>query len=52
MLKGQWEATPYVLLKKILAVLKWKYAQEPKKPMQIMDELGACLDNRMGVIEL
>jgi hypothetical protein len=52
MLKGQWEVTPYVLLKKILAVLKWKYPGEPKKPMQIMDELGACLDNKMGVIEL
>ena len=52
MLKGQWEATPYVLLKKIYAVLKWKYPNDKKKPMFIMEELGACLDNKMGVIEL
>jgi len=52
MLKGQWEATPYVLLKKILAVLKWKYPREPKKPMRIMEELADCLDNKMGIIEL
>jgi len=52
MLKGQWEATPYVLLKKIYAVLKWKYPNDAKKPMIIMEELAACLDNKMGIIEL
>jgi hypothetical protein len=52
MLQGQWEATPYVLLKKIYAVLKWKYPREPKKPMRIMEELGNCLDNKMGEIKL
>jgi hypothetical protein len=52
MLKGQWEATPYVLLKKIYAVLKWKYPREPRKPMKIMEELQCCLGNNMGTIEL
>lgn len=52
MLKGQWEATPYVLLKKMFAVLKWKYPKEPKKPMRIMEELGSCLDNKLGIINL
>lgn len=52
MLEGQWEATPYVLLKKILAVLKWKYVNEPEKPMQIMKEIRACLNNQLGVLDI
>lgn len=53
MLEGQWEATPYVLMKKMLAVLKWKYgARHPKKPMQLMEELGSCINNKLGIIEL
>lgn len=53
MLEGQWEVTPYVLLKKIYAVLKWKYAKtDPAKPMKIMKELSACINNKLGVIEL
>lgn len=52
MLEGQWEATPYVLLKKIYAVLKWKYAKEPKKPMFLMNELASCIDNKLGIIDL
>lgn len=52
MLEGQWEATPYVLLKKMFAVLKWKYTKEPGKAMKIMKELGTCLDNKLGTVEL
>lgn len=52
MLEGQWEATPYVLLKKIFAVLKWKYAKEPGKAMKLMKELGTCIDNKLGIIDL
>jgi hypothetical protein len=53
LLEGQWEATPYVLLKKIFAVLKWKYkATEPNKPMKIMKDFGECIDNKMGIINI
>lgn len=52
MLEGQWEATPYVLLKKIYAVLKWKYSKEPSKPMAIMRELQECMNNKLGEIVL
>ena len=52
MLEGQWEATPYVLLKKIFAVLKWKYSKEPGRALKIMKDLGTCIDNKLGVIEL
>jgi hypothetical protein len=53
MLEGQWEATPYVLLKKIFAVLKWKYGKnDPQRPMKIMKELGDCINNKLGIIEI
>lgn len=52
MLEGQWEATPYVLLKKIYAVLKWKYPKEPRRPMAIMTELSKCINNQLGVVDL
>lgn len=42
-LQTQQEATPFVLLKKIMAVLKWKYKNDPKRPMQIMKEFSQCL---------
>lgn len=50
MLEGQWEATPYVLLKKIYAVLKWKYSKQPKRAMLIMEELRECLNNKLGTV--
>lgn len=52
MIEGQWEATPYVLMKKILAVLKWKYTKEPNRPMEIMRDFAECINNKLGVIEL
>lgn len=52
MLEGQWEATPYVLLKKIFAVLKWKYKKQPGRAMKIMQELATCIDNKLGIIDL
>lgn len=52
MLEGQWEATPYVLLKKIYAVLKWKYPNDHKHAMALVNELSDCLNNKMGIIEL
>lgn len=52
MLEGQWEATPYVLLKKIYAVLKWKHVKEPGRAMKIMKELEPCIGNKLGMIEL
>jgi len=52
MLEGQWEATPYVLLKKIYAVLKWKYRKHPRRAMELMDELSECVNNKLGVVDL
>lgn len=53
MLEGQWEVTPYVLLKKILAVLKWKYATtQPEKPMHLFHQLRPLLNNQLGEIEI
>jgi len=38
------EHTPFVLMKKILSVLKWKYAKENiKKPMAIMTDFAESL---------
>jgi hypothetical protein len=52
LLEGQWEATPYVLLKKIFAVLRWKYPKNKNKPMEFMEEIGPCLGNKLGEIDL
>lgn len=52
MLEGQWEVTPYVLLKKILCVLKWKYPKEADIPMHLMKQLRPLLNNQMGEIEI
>lgn len=48
------EATPYALMKKIMAVLKWKFHRrdEEKRPMQIMNDFGESLGQRMAKLEL
>ena len=48
------EATPYALMKKITAVLKWKFHRrdEEKRPMQIMMDFGESLGQKMGKLEL
>lgn len=48
MLSTQSEATPFVLLKKIFAVLKWKHG--PERAMRIMDQFALCLQGR-GLID-
>jgi hypothetical protein len=51
MLRTQSEATPFVLLKKIFAVLKWKYEKQPGRAMEIMEEFSLCLTGN-GIIEV
>ena len=47
------EHTPFVLMKKILSVLKWKYAKENiKKPMAIMTDFAESLRREGGEITL
>jgi hypothetical protein len=45
--------TPFVLLKKILCVLKWKYGKrEHGKPMRIMRDFSECLTDHGAQIHL
>jgi hypothetical protein len=37
------DASPYVLLKKIFSVLKWKYPKDPKVPKQIIEDFADSL---------
>ena len=37
------DASPYVLLKKIFCVLKWKYPKDEKKPMETMKDFAESL---------
>lgn len=46
------DATPYVLLKKILCVLKWRYRSQTSKPMQIIRDLAPCLSKNGGELLL
>jgi hypothetical protein len=48
LLRDQPEATPFVLLKKIFAVLKWKYGVE--KSLRIIDKFALCLSGE-GLID-
>jgi len=45
---------PFILLKKILSVLKWKYSkQDPARPMAIIKDFSECLkDTEAAKIEL
>jgi hypothetical protein len=52
MLMGQWQATPYVLMKKIFCVLKWKYAKEPQHAMKLMEEFSESLNNQYARVIL
>lgn len=47
-------ATPYALLKKIFAVLKWKFNREDdkKRPMEIIRDFSECLGKRMARMTL
>jgi len=47
-------ATPYALLKKILAVLKWRFnrPEDRKKPMEIMTDFSQSLGTRMAKLTL
>lgn len=42
-IKQQWEVTPYVLLKKVMTILKWKYAKNPKRAWDIFDDFAPSL---------
>jgi len=48
------EATPYALMKKILAVLKWKFnrAEDIKQPMNIMKDFSTSLGTKMTNLTL
>ena len=46
------DSTPYVLVKKILSVLKWKFARKPGEPMRILQALAPTLTRKGGEIEL
>jgi hypothetical protein len=48
------EATPYALMKKILAALKWKFhrSDEQKRPMQIMKDFAESLGQRSARLEI
>lgn len=48
------EALPYSLLKKILAVLKWKFREraEAREPMRIIRDFGKSLGTKMDKLEL
>jgi hypothetical protein len=47
------EQTPFILLKKILSVLKWKYAKsDPKKPISIMKDFSECLTDKGAMVKL
>lgn len=41
-------ATPFALMKKIYAVLKWKHAKTPKQVRIILDDFAPCLLNSGG----
>lgn len=41
-----------ILLQKIYCVLKWKFAKEPGKAMQIMKDFAPCLSKEGGVLVL
>lgn len=42
--------TPYVLLKKIFCVLKWRYSA--KKAMRIVEEFATCIGKQGGKLEI
>jgi hypothetical protein len=49
----QKETTPFVLLKKIYAVLKWKYEKkEPGRAKAIIQDFGECLKTGLAQVEL
>lgn len=52
MLRSQWEATPYVLMKKIFAYLKWKYRDDPRQPMKLMREFSEAIQLQYAKIEI
>jgi len=49
---SQWEATPYALIQKIFAVLKWKYEDQPGKAMAIISDFAASIKNELADVEL
>lgn len=51
-LKGQAEATPLVLMKKIYCVLKWKYQGDADKAKEILSDFAQCLEQQGTFIEL
>jgi hypothetical protein len=46
------QATPFVLLKKIFSVLKWKYKKEPKKAITLLENFAPSLSKNGAPIEL
>jgi len=37
------DTSPYILLKKVWSVLRWKYPKEEKKPREIMEDFSESL---------
>lgn len=46
------EAIPFVLLKKMFCVLKWRYRNEPKRAMQTLDDFATSLGKNPGELTL
>lgn len=46
------QSTPYVLIKKIYAVLKWKYKKQPKHARNVMEDFAPALSKNGAPIEL
>lgn len=46
------QATPFVLIKKIYSVLKWKYKKKPSLATQILDDFAPCLSKHGAPIIL
>lgn len=52
LITGQWQSSPYILLKKIASVLLWKYKQDWKTTLSLMREFGEGLGNSYALLEI
>lgn len=46
------QATPFILLKKIYSVLKWKYKKDPARAKYVLEDFSKCLSKEGAPIEL
>jgi hypothetical protein len=43
---------PLIMLKKILSVLKWRYRNEPTRPMAILKDFSECLQEKPALMSI